>query len=57
MSDGDICPACGSTNNCGMEKGEASCWCFGMPHVLPVSATEDDGRTGERRSGWGIPVE
>lgn len=44
MSDGEICPTCGRVNNCGMEKGEDTCWCFAMPHALPVSATEDDGR-------------
>jgi Cysteine-rich CWC len=44
VSDGDICPTCCNMNNCGMEKGEATCWCFAMPHELPVSAIEDDGR-------------
>lgn len=22
------CPACGGANECGLEKGEKSCWCF-----------------------------
>jgi hypothetical protein len=35
-----ICPTCGDVNDCGMEKGEATCWCFALPHVLPVSETE-----------------
>lgn len=44
MSDGNVCPACGSVNECGMEKGASTCWCFAMPHVLPVSGTEQGGR-------------
>jgi len=42
VSDGKTCcPSCGSKNDCGMAKGEATCWCFAMPHVLPVSATDE----------------
>jgi hypothetical protein len=41
--DGEVCPTCGSANKCGMEKGDATCWCFALPHVLPVSATEKSG--------------
>jgi len=35
-----ICPTCGDVNDCGMEKGETTCWCYALPHVLPVSETE-----------------
>jgi len=38
-----ICPTCGNVNDCGMEKGETTCWCFAVPHVLPVSETEEGG--------------
>jgi hypothetical protein len=27
-----------------MVKGKATCWCFAMPRILPVSATEHGGR-------------
>jgi Cysteine-rich CWC len=40
VPDAEICPTCGSVNDCRMAKGEATCWCFAMPQVLPVSATE-----------------
>jgi len=42
--DAEICPTCGRGNNCGMAKGETTCWCFAMAHVLPVRATKDGGR-------------
>jgi hypothetical protein len=45
VSDGKICcPSCGSENDCGMAKGEATCWCFAMPHLLPVSAADEAAR-------------
>jgi len=44
MSDGNICPTCASANDCAIEKDEATCWCFVMPHVLPVSSTEEASR-------------
>jgi len=44
VADTEICPTCGSGNDCGMVKGEVTCWCFAMPHVLPVSETERGGR-------------
>src|SRR5437763_14522 len=43
-ADADICPTCGSANGCGMAKGDATCWCFTLPHVLPVSETVSLGR-------------
>jgi hypothetical protein len=36
-----ICPTCGSANGCGMAKGEATCWCFALPHVVSVSKEDD----------------
>ncbi|REJ82737.1 MAG: hypothetical protein DWQ36_06535 [Acidobacteria bacterium] len=24
----DLCPVCGSDNDCGMVRGDARCWCF-----------------------------
>jgi hypothetical protein len=30
------CPACGGPVDCGMANGEATCWCFALPPVLPV---------------------
>jgi hypothetical protein len=43
-TDGDICPTCGSANECGMAKGDATCCCFTLPHALPVSETEEGSR-------------
>ena len=39
------CPNCGTSLHCGMVGGMASssspCWCFTMPHVLPVPVAEN----------------
>jgi hypothetical protein len=43
-TDDHICPTCGNTNGCGTAKGEATCWCFALPHVLSVSQENDRGR-------------
>jgi len=40
VGDGRTCPTCGDANECGMEKGEATCWCFTLPHVPSLSETE-----------------
>jgi cysteine-rich CWC protein len=40
--DDDICPTCGSANGCGIVRGDATCWCFTLPHVLPLN--ENGGR-------------
>ena len=42
--EGQLCPRCGHANECGMEKGETTCWCFALPHVLPVSETKQGDR-------------
>ena len=42
-ADADICPTCRSANGCGMAKGDATCWCYTLPHVLPVIETESLG--------------
>src|SRR4030095_6288999 len=45
VSDRKICcPSCGGDNDCRMAKGEATCWCFAMPHLLPVSAADEAAR-------------
>ena len=44
VKNGDACPRCDKTNGCGMEKGEKTCWCFALPHVLPVGKTEEGSR-------------
>ena len=38
--EGQLCPRCGHANECGMEKGETTCWCFALPHVVSVCETE-----------------
>ena len=40
MRAGAVCPGCSKANECSMEKGETTCWCFALPHVLPVGETE-----------------
>ncbi|MFM9902446.1 MAG: cysteine-rich CWC family protein [Polaromonas sp.] len=31
-----ICPACDQHFVCGMVAGAAHCWCYALPHSLPV---------------------
>jgi hypothetical protein len=31
------CPVCGGPVECGMSNGDERCWCFELPHVLPIS--------------------
>ena len=31
-----ICPACDQHFVCGMVAGAAQCWCYALPHSLPV---------------------
>ncbi|RYX89978.1 MAG: nicotinate-nucleotide--dimethylbenzimidazole phosphoribosyltransferase [Comamonadaceae bacterium] len=33
------CPRCGAGLRCGMVSGDATCWCYSMPHVVPVPAS------------------
>lgn len=44
LGEGHLCPRCGHANECGMEKGQTTCWCFELPHVLSASETEQGGR-------------
>jgi hypothetical protein len=38
------CPACGEPAECGMAKGASTCWCFALPHVLPIPPDRSDVR-------------
>jgi hypothetical protein len=38
------CPACGQPAECGMAKGEATCWCFELPRVVPMPAPASEAR-------------
>ncbi|WP_341907511.1 cysteine-rich CWC family protein [Polaromonas sp. YR568] len=40
-----VCPRCGAGFRCGMVSGDATCWCFQLPPVLPVPATDDTATT------------
>lgn len=31
------CPSCGAAVTCGMTNGAATCWCFELPHAMPLS--------------------
>lgn len=35
-SNESICPRCKTPFTCGAANGSAQCWCFDMPHVIPV---------------------
>jgi Cysteine-rich CWC len=34
----DACPACGGSVGCGMANGAATCWCFALPHAMPMAS-------------------
>ncbi|KAB2920605.1 MAG: cysteine-rich CWC family protein [Hyphomicrobiaceae bacterium] len=38
------CPGCGAPAECGMAKGQATCWCVAFPHALQVPAQEAEAR-------------
>ena len=35
------CPSCGGAVECGMANGDETCWCCELPHVLPVSGSDE----------------
>ena len=35
----DECPACGGSVECGMASGAATCWCFALPHAMPMPSS------------------
>lgn len=30
------CPRCGTAFTCGVQAGQATCWCFDLPHVMKM---------------------
>lgn len=46
------CPACAQGFVCGMAAGAAQCWCYELPHRLPVPST-GVARTGDNPSFTG----
>ena len=40
----DRCPACANSVGCGVVKGETSCWCFDLPHRMPMPTNEEGAR-------------
>ena len=40
----DECPGCGGPVGCGMTNGAAMCWCFALPHAMPMDADGDRAR-------------
>ena len=47
-----ICPACAQGFVCGMVAGAPTCWCFALPHNLPVPApASEDVSKGDNASG------
>jgi hypothetical protein len=41
-----MCASCGSAFECGIEAGEMTCWCFDLPHVIPLDSIGSDDKTG-----------
>ncbi len=39
------CGSCGSAFVCGIEAGDAKCWCFDLPHVIPLESIGRDDKT------------
>lgn len=39
---GQVCPECGAEFRCGAVAGEATCWCFDLPNVIPLDQIGDD---------------
>ena len=37
----NLCPQCGAQFRCGMESGDAECWCAALPALLPLPAKAD----------------
>lgn len=37
------CERCGAKFCCGAEAGDTLCWCYELPHVLPVNGTQYNG--------------
>lgn len=37
------CPRCGALFVCGLAAGEARCWCFDLPNVIPLSSLDVEG--------------
>ena len=35
-----VCAQCGAEFRCGMEGGDAECWCASLPPLLPVPPAE-----------------
>ncbi|MBI3094950.1 MAG: cysteine-rich CWC family protein [Rhodocyclales bacterium] len=36
-----VCAQCGAQFRCGMEAGDAQCWCASLPPLLPLPAPAD----------------
>jgi hypothetical protein len=34
----NVCPQCGAGFRCGMEGGDAQCWCVTLPAFMPLPA-------------------
>ncbi len=37
------CARCEQEFECGFEEGKSTCWCFALPHVIPLSEDEEEG--------------
>jgi hypothetical protein len=31
-----VCSGCGAAFRCGMTAGDAQCWCYSLPHIVPL---------------------
>jgi len=48
MKPNQTCSQCGAEFTCGVTAGEATCWCFDMPNIIPLDSigTDDDTQAG-----------
>ncbi|MES2281602.1 MAG: cysteine-rich CWC family protein [Pseudomonadota bacterium] len=54
LQDTSTCPRCGAGLRCGMVANDSKCWCFEMPHVIPVPPTS--GNDGALQAGCLCPA-
>lgn len=40
-ADTNVCPQCGARFRCGMEGGDAECWCASLPALMPLPEPAD----------------
>jgi hypothetical protein len=39
----NACPRCGQKFTCGLAAAQERCWCFDLPHVIPMTDANREG--------------